>query len=103
MERRIADAQAAADDRPAAMTDAVRRDRRVRPAQEPATRAALAADRALAAGCHPSYEGACLDADASDYDCVGGTGIGSAYVGTVTVVGPGEYGLDRDGGGTGCD
>jgi hypothetical protein len=26
--------------------------------------------------CHPSYEGACLDPNAVDYDCMGGSGEG---------------------------
>lgn len=56
-----------------------------------------------ASGCHPSYQDACLDAGASDYDCVGGSGNGPEFVGVVTVVGPDDYGLDRDGDGTGCD
>ena len=31
--------------------------------------------------CHPSYEGACLDPNASDYDCRGGSGDGPLYTG----------------------
>jgi hypothetical protein len=53
--------------------------------------------------CDPSYTGACLDPDASDYDCQGGTGDGPKYTGTVTVVGNDHFDLDRDGDGTGCD
>ncbi|HLG00294.1 MAG TPA: hypothetical protein VI916_07475 [Acidimicrobiia bacterium] len=53
--------------------------------------------------CHPSYEGACVPADASDVDCVGGSGNGPAYTGRVTVVGPDVYDLDRDGDGVGCE
>lgn len=53
--------------------------------------------------CHPSYTGACLDANASDYDCRGGGGNGPYYTGRVTVVGPDVYRLDGDGDGTGCD
>lgn len=53
--------------------------------------------------CHPSYEGACLRPDASDYDCAGGSGDGPYYTGRVRVVGPDEYGLDRDGDGIGCE
>jgi endonuclease YncB( thermonuclease family) len=53
--------------------------------------------------CHPSYEGACLDPNASDYDCAGGSGNGPEYTGYVTVVGPDEYGLDADGDGGGCE
>jgi hypothetical protein len=56
-----------------------------------------------AASCHPSYEGECLDPSVSDYDCEGGSGNGPGYTGRVSVVGPDEYGLDRDGDGVGCD
>jgi hypothetical protein len=55
------------------------------------------------ADCDPSYEGACLDPNALDYDCEGGSGDGPRYTGTVTVVGDDHYGLDRDGDGTACD
>ena len=54
-------------------------------------------------GCHPSYKGACLDPNASDYDCAGGSGNGPEYTGTVRVVGYDEYGLDADGDGIGCE
>jgi hypothetical protein len=62
-------------------------------------------DGELAAGakCHPSYEGACLDPSAYDYDCEGGTGDGPKYTGYVEVVGPDDYGLDRDGDGAACE
>jgi resuscitation-promoting factor RpfB len=53
--------------------------------------------------CHPSYSGACLDPNASDYDCAGGTGDGPKYTGYVTVVGPDVFGLDSDGDGAGCE
>ena len=53
--------------------------------------------------CHSSYTGACLDPNATDYDCAGGSGDGPKYTGTVTVVGPDEYGLDSDGDGVGCE
>ena len=52
--------------------------------------------------CHPSYE-PCLDPNASDYDCEGGSGDGPMYTGFVTVKGSDDYGLDSDGDGTGCD
>jgi hypothetical protein len=55
-----------------------------------------------AAGCHPSYD-PCLDPNASDYDCDGGSGDGPEYTGFVTVKGPDDYGLDSDGDGTGCE
>ena len=65
---------------------------------------ATAADRIhIAQACHPSYEGECVPI-ASDADCASGSGNGPAYVyGRVRVVGPDEYGLDRDGDGIGCD
>ena len=56
-----------------------------------------------AGNCDPNYTGACLDPNASDYDCVGGSGDGPLYTGEVTVVGEDHYGLDSDGGGIGCE
>jgi hypothetical protein len=57
-----------------------------------------------ASTCHPSYQGECLKARIGDYDCVGGSGNGPNYVhGTVRVVGPDEFDLDRDGDGWGCE
>jgi PASTA domain len=54
--------------------------------------------------CHDSYQGACLTVGIGDYDCAGGSGNGPNYVeGTVRVVGPDEFGLDRDGDGLGCE
>jgi len=53
--------------------------------------------------CHPSYTGACLDPNASDYDCAGGPGDGPLYTGFVRVVGYDEYGLDADNDGYGCE
>lgn len=53
--------------------------------------------------CDPSYEGACLDPYASDYDCAGGSGDGPEYTGPVTVVGEDHYGLDADGDGYACE
>ena len=55
------------------------------------------------ANCHSSYEGACLDPKASDYDCAGGSGNGPEYTGFVTVVGPDDFDLDADGDGVGCE
>jgi hypothetical protein len=55
-------------------------------------------------GCHDSYEGPCVPADASDVDCAGGSGNGPAYVeGPVRIVGPDVYDLDRDGDGVACE
>jgi hypothetical protein len=53
--------------------------------------------------CDPNYEGACLDPNASDYDCEGGSGDGPDYVGEVVVVGEDHFGLDADGDGIGCE
>jgi Staphylococcal nuclease homologue len=53
--------------------------------------------------CHPSYTGACLDPNATDYDCAGGEGDGPLYTGLVNVVGYDEYKLDADGDGYGCE
>jgi CHRD domain len=53
--------------------------------------------------CHPSYEGTCLDPNAEDYDCEGGSGDGPLYTGQVKVVGPDEFELDHDNDGIGCE
>lgn len=52
--------------------------------------------------CHPSYSG-CLNPNASDYDCAGGSGNGPYYTGTVRVIGPDVFNLDRDNDGWGCE
>ena len=57
-----------------------------------------------ARNCHPSYEGACLDTTASDYDCAGGSGNGPKYVqGPVKVRPPDPFDLDADADGLGCE
>jgi hypothetical protein len=54
--------------------------------------------------CDPSYKGACLKPNVTDYDCAGGSGDGPYYVkGPITVVGDDHYGLDRDGDGIACE
>jgi hypothetical protein len=54
--------------------------------------------------CDPNYSGQCLDPNAADYDCAGGSGNGPRYVtGPVQVVGDDHYGLDGDGDGVGCE
>jgi hypothetical protein len=63
-----------------------------RPAPEPAQ-----------SDCDPNYKGACLDPNASDYDCEGGSGDGPEYTGTVTVVGDDHYDLNRDDDNVACD
>ncbi len=50
--------------------------------------------------CHSSYE-PCVPI-VSDVDCEG-VGDGPVYTGPVRVIGPDEYGLDRDGNGLGCE
>jgi hypothetical protein len=54
-------------------------------------------------GCDPSYQGACLNPSASDYDCAGGSGNGPYYTGPVRVVGPDHFRLDADGDGSACE
>lgn len=62
----------------------------------------LIAAPAFGRDCHPSYD-PCVPV-ASDVDCAGGNGDGPVYVdGPIKVVGPDEYGLDRDGDGVACD
>jgi hypothetical protein len=57
-----------------------------------------------ASACHPSYVGVCLDPNASDYDCLGGSGNGPLYVkGPFRVVGPDPFRLDADHDGIGCE
>ena len=53
--------------------------------------------------CHTSYRGRCLKPNASDYDCVGGSGNGPYYTGRVRVVGRDVFRLDSDGDGIGCE
>jgi hypothetical protein len=70
------------------------------PEPEEPTRIAREPDSESGSGdeCHPSYEGACLDPSASDYDCEGGSGDGPEYVqGPIRVVGSDDYGLDSGG------
>jgi hypothetical protein len=56
------------------------------------------------ANCHPSYEGACLDPNARDYDCEGGGGDGPQFVqGPIGVVGDDPFELDREGDGVACE
>ncbi len=54
--------------------------------------------------CDPSYPDVCLDPDAADYDCAGGSGNGPEYVdGPVRVRPPDPFDLDREGDGWGCE
>lgn len=52
--------------------------------------------------CHPSYSG-CLEMNAGDYDCAGGSGNGPNYTGTVRVYDSDPFDLDRDNDGWGCE
>src|SRR4051812_23702660 len=52
--------------------------------------------------CDPNYSG-CLDPNASDYDCAGGSGNGPLYTAEVVVLGDDHYDLDADGDGTACE
>jgi hypothetical protein len=46
----------------------------------------------------------CLDPDAEDYDCAGGSGNGPKYVeGPIRVRPPDPFELDADGDGWGCE
>lgn len=74
-----------------------------RPRPKPVPAPAPPSDPAPSPSCDPSYSGACLDPNASDYDCAGGSGNGPLYTGTVYVVGDDHYGLDSDGDGVGCE
>lgn len=60
------------------------------------------AEEQLASECDPNYSG-CLNPNSPDYDCLGGSGNGPDYTGTVTVLGEDHYGLDADGDGIGCE
>jgi hypothetical protein len=73
--------------------------RRVAPPPRPAP--APTAAPAPRNDCNPNYT-PCVP-NASDVDCVGGSGDGPAYVGQVTVIGTDVYGLDRDHDGIGCE
>lgn len=59
------------------------------------------APQAQQSSCDPNYSG-CVPI-ASDVDCVGGSGNGPAYTGTVQVIGSDIYDLDRNGDGWGCE
>lgn len=57
-----------------------------------------------ARNCDPSYPDVCLDPNAVDYDCAGGSGNGPKYVtGPIRVRPPDPFGLDSDGDGWGCE
>ncbi len=57
-----------------------------------------------ARNCDPSYPDVCLDPNAVDYDCAGGSGNGPRYVdGPIRVRPPDPFDLDREGDGWGCE
>jgi hypothetical protein len=57
-----------------------------------------------ARNCDPSYPDVCLDPNAEDYDCAGGSGNGPRYVeGPIRVRPPDPFDLDREGDGWGCE
>jgi hypothetical protein len=57
-----------------------------------------------ARNCDPSYLDVCLDPNAVDYDCAGGSGNGPRYVtGPIRVRPPDPFDLDREGDGWGCE
>ena len=59
---------------------------------------------ASAQSCHPSNQNVCISPNGGDVDCAGGSGNGPRYVrGPVYVVGPDQYGLDRDRDGIACE
>lgn len=60
-------------------------------------------DGGTSTNCADGYS-KCLDADAPDYDCEGGSGDGPRYVsGPIEVTGSDPFGLDRDRNGVGCE
>jgi hypothetical protein len=65
--------------------------------------AAKPSPRPAGGNCDPNYAGACLDPNASDYDCAGGGGDGPKYTSRVRVVGTDHFNLDSDGDGIGCE
>jgi hypothetical protein len=54
--------------------------------------------------CDPSYPDVCLNPNAEDYDCAGGSGNGPLYVeGPISVRPPDPFDLDADDDGVGCE
>ena len=54
--------------------------------------------------CDPSYPDVCLNPNAEDYDCAGGSGNGPLYVeGPISVSPPDPFDLDADSDGVGCE
>jgi hypothetical protein len=80
-----------------------RRAARVHTRRHTAARSAAPTRAAAQPQCDPNYSGACLDPNASDYDCLGGSGDGPKYTGTVTVVGVDHYDLNRDSDNIACE
>ena len=60
--------------------------------------------QAAAQSCHSSYQEVCIAPGNSYVDCAGSIGDGPRYArGPFPVVGPDQYGLDRDRDGIGCE
>lgn len=75
-----------------------------KPGAEPAFTGIAVIRKTESPSCDPNYKGACLDPNASDYDCAGGEGDGPEYVeGPITVVGEDHFGLDSNGNGIACE
>jgi hypothetical protein len=59
---------------------------------------------AASGACDRSYPDLCLNPNAEDYDCQGGSGNGPRYVdGPIRVRPPDQFDLDSDGDGLGCE
>lgn len=65
------------------------------PEPKPIQQAVTTPEPEPASDCDPNYSG-CLDPNAYDYDCSGGSGDGPEYTGTVTVLGDDHYDLNAD-------
>lgn len=101
--RRIARQRVARERRGRARQERAERERAERERKEALAAREAKAAQAPADDCDPNYEGACLDPNAEDYDCEGGSGDGPKYTGTVQVAGEDPFDLDRDGDGVACD
>jgi hypothetical protein len=103
--RRQARAQQRADRkaRAKARAKAKRRAEKRRQRQTAPPPAPTPAPQPAPSDCEPGYS-QCLDPNASDYDCEGGSGDGPKYVaGPIEVTGDDRFDLDRDGDGVGCE
>jgi hypothetical protein len=102
--RRRAEAQRRAEARREAAARRRAEERRAERRRERERERQAAAAAPAESNCDSSYEGDCLDPNASDYDCAGGSGDGPEYAdGPIQVVGDDHFDLDRDGDGTACE